>query len=503
MKPIVLTIMDGAGLAKPSKGNAFDLASKPNLDRIFEKYPSTKLNASEQSVGLPKGQMGNSEVGHLNIGAGRVVYQLLELINKSFEEQTILENSVYKELVDFAKANNNVIHVMGLLSDGGVHAHIDHTIAMIKYLNAEGIKIYTHAFYDGRDVSKDSAKRYVEQLEEVANSIDNAHIVTAAGRFYAMDRDNNFNRTKLAYDAIVHAEAKKVSKISEGIDASYALDVYDENIEPYVLEGYSGVNDGDGFVFMNFRPDRAIQISNAIINKDFEGFERKQLDNIYFATMSKYTRVESKVLFTSEKIENGLGEFLANNDYKQLRIAETEKYAHVTFFFDGGIEQDYKGMKKVLVNSPKVATYDMQPEMSANEVTDRLLEELDNDYDVVILNYANPDMVGHTGNIEATIKAVETVDYNIGRVYEKVEEIGGVMLITADHGNSEYLLDEKGNTVTAHSLNQVPFIVTMENVTLGENMSLCDIAPTIIKLLGDSQPLEMSGKSIIMEEENE
>ncbi len=500
MKPIVLTIMDGAGIAKPSEGNAYDKASKPNLDKLFNKYPSTKLHASEQRVGLPKGQMGNSEVGHLNIGAGRVVYQLLELINKSFSENTIDDNPVYQELVSFAKANNNVIHVMGLLSDGGVHSHIDHTIQMIEKLSAEGIKVYTHAFYDGRDVARDSAIGFINDLEAVANKLNNGHIVTGAGRFYAMDRDNNFDRIKLAYDAIINADAKQYDSIVAGVEASYEAEVYDENIVPYKLNGYTGVNDGDGFVFMNFRPDRAIEISNAIINKEFDSFEQKNLENIYFATMAKYTRVDSKVLFQSEKITNGLGEVLATRGYKQLRIAETEKYAHVTFFFDGGIEQDYKGMTKALINSPKVATYDMKPEMSAHEVTDRLLEELDNDYDVIILNYANPDMVGHTGNIEATVKAVETVDYSIGRVYDKVKELGGVMLITADHGNSEYLLDDQGNIVTSHSLNQVPFLVTDENVKLSDEKSLCDIAPTILKLLGETQPQEMSGKSIIMEE---
>ncbi|MFV0425190.1 MAG: 2,3-bisphosphoglycerate-independent phosphoglycerate mutase [Bacilli bacterium] len=500
MRPIVLTIMDGAGLAKPSNGNAFDLASKPNLDRMLEMYPHTTLNASGQSVGLPAKQMGNSEVGHLNIGAGRVVYQQLELINKSFAENTIIDNKIYNELINFAKNNNNVIHIMGLLSDGGVHSHINHIIEMIKHLDDEGIKIYVHAFYDGRDVGPKTARSYINIIENLADELDNAHIVSAAGRFYAMDRDTNYERTKKAYNAIVNADALKYESILDGLESSYSEEVFDENIIPYVLNDYEGVKDGDAFVFMNFRPDRAIQISNAIIDKNFNAFGQKKFDNIYFATISKYTRVNSSVMFEAKKIKNGLGEFLSAKGFKQLRIAETEKYAHVTFFFDGGIEQAYPGMNKVLVNSPKVATYDMQPEMSANEVTDKLLKELDNNYDVVILNYANPDMVGHTGNIPATIKAVETVDYNIGRVYEKVCELGGVMLITADHGNSERLLDEEGNIVTAHTLNRVPFIVTNKEVILKENMSLCDIAPTIIKLLGEKQPQEMSGKSIIMEE---
>lgn len=493
MKPIVLTIMDGAGIAKPSSGNAFDLASKPNLDKIFKEYPLTTLDASGKRVGLPAGQMGNSEVGHLNIGAGRVVYQQLELINKSFEENSIVENNTYKGLVSFAKSNNNVIHLMGLLSDGGVHSHIDHINAMIRKLDAEGIKVYTHAFYDGRDVAPDSARKYIESVETVANEIGNGHIVSAGGRFYGMDRDNNLERTKVAFDAIINADAKKFSSIIEGLENSYESEVYDENIVPYILDTYNGCNNGDAFIFMNFRPDRAIQISNAILNDE-------KLSNIYFATITRYTRVDSHVMFEAEKIVNGLGEFLANKGYKQLRIAETEKYAHVTFFFDGGVEQDYDGMKKVLIASPKVATYDMKPEMSANEVTDALLSELDNDLDVVILNFANPDMVGHTGNIEATIKAVETVDYNVGRIYEKVSSLGGVMLITADHGNSECLLDDNGDKVTAHTLNRVPFVITKKDVILKDDMSLCDIAPTIIDLLGDIQPQEMSGNTIILEE---
>ncbi|MFV0498859.1 MAG: 2,3-bisphosphoglycerate-independent phosphoglycerate mutase [Bacilli bacterium] len=495
MKPIVLTIMDGVGLAKSSSGNAYDLAKKPNLELLQSIYPTTRLNASENYVGLPKHQMGNSEVGHLNIGAGRVVYQQLERINKSFNDNSIVKNQTYLELVKFAKKNNNVVHLMGLLSDGGVHAHINHLMEMLKRLTLENITVYSHIFLDGRDVGPTTSLEYVTQYEKLVKSLNNGYIVSVSGRFFAMDRDLNLERTNLAYDAIISALASSYESVTEGINASYKQSVYDENIVPFNIKGYQGANDGDGFIFMNFRPDRAIQISNAILENEFK--------NIYFATISRYTRVNSAVLFEAEVIKNGLGEVLANNNYKQLRIAETEKYAHVTFFFDGGIEQEYKGMKKVLINSPKVATYDMKPEMSANEVTNSLLNELDNDYDVVILNFANPDMVGHTGNVKATIKAIETVDHNIGRIYNKVMSLKGVMIICADHGNSEYLLDEKGDRVTAHTLNQVPFILTKQDVKLKDSMSLCNIAPTILELLNEKQPQEMTGESIIMEDKNE
>lgn len=500
MKPVVLTIMDGVGIGNKGKGNAYDLASKPNLDKLFTTYPYTTINASARNVGLPVGQMGNSEVGHTNIGAGRVVYQQLELINMSIETNKIKDNKKFRELVAFAKSNNNVVHLMGLLSDGGVHSHINHIEALIKLLDSEGIKVYTHAFYDGRDVAPKSAITYIEEIQKISNELKNGSIVTGSGRYYSMDRDSNYSRTEKAYDAIINASGVTVNSPEEGVNKCYEEDVTDEFVVPYVVDGYTGVKDGDAFLFANFRPDRAIQISNSIINNEFNEFERIDFKNIYYATMTRYTRVDSQVLFENEVINNGLGEYLANNGYKQLRIAETEKYAHVTFFFDGGVEKDYDGMKKVLVNSPKVATYDMQPEMSANEVTDKLLEELDNDYDVVILNFANPDMVGHTGNVEATIKAVETVDYNVGRIYEKVSSLGGVMLITADHGNSEMLLDEENNIVTAHTTNQVPLCITKANIELKSDMSLCDIAPTILDLLEADKPAEMTGNTIIMEE---
>ncbi len=503
MKPIVLTIMDGVGIAKANSGNAYELASKPNLDKLFKKYPYTTLNASAKSVGLPAKQMGNSEVGHMNIGAGRVVYQQLELINVSFEQNKVGSLPVYQELVKFAKANNNVVHIMGLLSDGGVHSHINHLTELVKLLDNENIKVYVHAFYDGRDVGPSTAKKYVEEFSNFAKQLDNAHIVTGSGRYYGMDRDKNFERTQKSYEAIANANGVSVSSALEGIESSYANEVYDEFVEPYVVDGYTGVNDGDAFFFINFRPDRAIQISNAIIDNSFDAFETKEISNTYFTTMAKYTRVDSHVLFPPTKIENGLGEYLSKNGYKQLRIAETEKYAHVTFFFDGGEEKDYPGMKKVLIDSPKVATYDLQPEMSAHEVCDKVIEELDNDYDVVILNFANPDMVGHTGDIEATIKAVETVDYSVGRVYEKVQSLGGVMLITADHGNSEKLLDEDGNVVTSHTTNEVPFCITKEGISLNDDMSLGNIAPTILDLLELEKPADMTGKSIIKEDSNE
>ncbi len=499
MKPIVLTIMDGVGIASSGKGNAYDQAHKPNIDRLFSKYPYTTLDASGRRVGLPSGQMGNSEVGHMNIGAGRVVYQQLELINVSFEEHKVAEIENYQNLVKFAKHNNNVVHIIGLLSDGGVHSHINHFLGMIKLLHNEGIKIYLHPIFDGRDVAPRSAIQFIEEIEKAIQDFENVNIVTGAGRFYAMDRDSNYNRTQQAYDAIINGKGNKVSDAVSGVEQNYSNDINDEFVVPFVIGDYNGANDGDAFIMMNFRPDRAIQISNAIIDKTFKEFERKQFSNIFYVSMTKYTRVDSHVLFHPLQIDNGLGEFLSNNNYKQLRIAETEKYAHVTFFFDGGEEKTYQGMEKVLINSPKVESYDMQPEMSAVEVCENVLNELDKDYDVVILNFANPDMVGHTGNISATIKAVETVDKCIGKIYDKVQEIGGVMMVTADHGNSECLLDEEGNVVTSHTTNLVPFSITKEGLELKDNMSLCDIAPTILHLLDVEKPEEMTGTTIIKE----
>lgn len=500
MKPIVLTIMDGVGIAKPGLGNAFDLAKKPNLDKLFAMYPHTTLDASGQRVGLPAGQMGNSEVGHMNIGAGRVVYQQLELINKSFRENTVKENKTYLELVNFAKSHNNVVHVFGLLSDGGVHSHIDHFKAMVELLDSEGIKVLTHAIYDGRDVGPKTAMKYLTELDELAKKLDNGYVQTGCGRYYGMDRDTNYERTEKSYQAIINGIGDKVASAKDGLQISYDNNIVDEFVNPYVIDGYEGAKNGDAFILMNFRPDRAIQISNAIINPDFDNFDRTLITDTYYASMTKYTRVDSHVLFQADSIENGLGEYLSTQGYKQLRIAETEKYAHVTFFFDGGVEKDYPGLSKVLVDSPKVATYDMQPEMSALEVCEQVVRELDKDYDVVILNFANPDMVGHTGDIPATIKAVETVDYCVGKVYEKVQSLGGVMLITADHGNSEMLLDDEGNVVTSHTTNLVPLCLTKADVKLKEDMSLCDIAPTILELLGAKQPAEMTGNTIILEE---
>ncbi len=499
MKPIVLAILDGVGLADESLGNAFSRAEKPNIDYLFKRFDFTTLKASGQRVGLPKNQMGNSEVGHLNIGAGRVVYQALELINNSIANDELKNRDVIQKAIEHAKNNNSKVHVMGLLSDGGVHSHINHYKEIIKLIDDANLEVVSHAILDGRDVGPKTALLYIEELKSLTDDLNNGHLATVGGRFYAMDRDKRYERTQKAYSAIVNAEAKVFASASVGVEASYAEDVLDEFVVPFVINGYEGVNDNDVFIFVNFRPDRAIQISNAIIDSDFAGFARKVKDNLYYVSMTKYTGVNSEVIFENEKIKNGLGEFLANNGYKQLRIAETEKYAHVTFFFDGGEEKDYPGLKKVLVPSPKVTTYDLKPEMSACEVTNNLLMELDEDVDVVILNYANPDMVGHTGNIEATICAVEKVDECLGMVYRKVSKLGGTMIITADHGNSEMLLDDAGNVVTAHTTNEVPFIITNESIKLKSNMSLCDIAPTIIELLDEKKPVEMSGESIIKE----
>ncbi len=506
MKPVVLAIMDGVGISEASHGNAYKMASKPILDKLFSEFPYTELKTSGNAVGLPSGQMGNSEVGHLNIGAGRVVYQQLELVNKSINDGEYKNRKTLTDAVAYAKANNSKVHVMGLLSDGGVHSHIDHFIATINVFNDNNIKVISHAFLDGRDVGPTTAKNYLAKLDNYTDEIKNGYIKTVSGRYYAMDRDKRFERIQLTYDAMTLGKGATFKSACEGVEKSYESGVNDEFVVPFVVgETPELVDENDVIVFINFRPDRAIQISRAFTEKNFDGFEReKVVSSLFYASMSAYSGVESNVIFDNEKVKNGLGEYLSNKGYKQLRIAETEKYAHVTFFFDGGEEKDYKGMKKVLIPSPKeVATYDLKPEMSAKEVTESLISELSNGYDVVILNFANPDMVGHTGNVDATIKAVETVDRCIGEVYKKVDELGGVMLITADHGNSEILLDSDNNVITSHSTNNVPFCITKRNVMLKNGMSLCDIAPTILHLIGEEKPAEMTGKTIIMEEENE
>lgn len=500
-RPIVLCILDGYGLQEGSRGNAVALANTPNLDDLMALYPTTRINASGMSVGLPEGQMGNSEVGHMNIGAGRVVYQSLTLINKAVMDGTFYENEKLLKAMKHAKENDSKLHLWGLLSNGGVHSSIEHIYALLEMAKKEGLtKVYVHAFLDGRDVAPDSAASFVEALEAKMKEIGVGEIYSVSGRYYAMDRDKRWDRVELAYNNMVLGQGESFESAIDYVKASYAKEVYDE----FVIPGHSSVVDGkiednDAIIFANFRPDRAIQMSSVITNDEYLWQPSSKPKNIAFVCMMKYAdTVNGDVAFALPELNNTLGDYLSACGLKQLRIAETEKYAHVTFFLDGGVDKEIEGATRVLVNSPKVATYDLQPEMSAYEVKDQLIAELDKDeHDVVIVNFANCDMVGHTGKIPAAIKAVSVVDECVGEVYEKVLSLGGTMLITADHGNSEMLLDEQGNPFTAHTTNQVPLIVTNTHVELKDNGKLGDLAPTILTLLGLPVPAEMTGECLL------
>lgn len=515
MKPIVLCIMDGYGLGPDNAGNAIKLADTPNLDQLFEEFPSTSLHASGSYVGLPEGQMGNSEVGHLNIGAGRVVKQALVRINEGIEDFSFSMNDTLTSIMF-----DDAVHIIGLVSDGGVHSHIKHIREAIDaYV---GTKIWIHVITDGRDVSPESAKEFIHQLDDLLD--DDVRIATISGRYYAMDRDKRWDRVKLAYDAIVKGEGHKIGAddINAYIDDCYSKGIYDEFIYPVVVGDFEGINDDEGILFANYRPDRMVQLASLITNPayltgkkfDEEGNEIEPeegtkvvnerpegldaLTENMFVTMTDYgDTVKAEVVFPPEDVKNGLGEVLAAHKQNQLRIAETEKYPHVTYFFNGGREEEYKREQRILVKSPKVATYDLEPEMSAEMVTERLLIELPKK-DVVILNYANCDMVGHTGDMEATITAVETIDQCIGELYEEIEALGGTLILTADHGNADEMFDDEGNVITKHSMNKVPFLITNKDAMLKESGSLCDIAPTILYMLQIKQPEEMTGTRLII-----
>ncbi len=496
-KPVILTILDGYGLRDEEHGNAVKLADNKVFNMLWEKYPHTQLEASGQQVGLPKGQMGNSEVGHMNIGAGRIVYQPLELINKSIEDKEFFDNEELLKVMNHTKKNNSKLHIMGLISDGGVHSHIDHLMALLDMCKEQSVeRVYLHLFTDGRDVLPKSAYTYISKVEEKLQKLGIGAIATVGGRYYGMDRDNNFDRLKVGYDAIVNGLGETPLSIKEYIEDSYSKDIIDEFFVPAVFNKEGRLEENDGLIVFNFRKDRLKEILTAITNKEFNDMEVTKFNNV--ATVTMMPVVESVIAehaFDDPKLTNILGEYIEKQGKSQLRIAETEKYAHVTFFFDGGKEVDYQNEKKILIPSPKVATYDLKPEMSAYQVSDELLNELAN-YDLVILNFANGDMVGHTGVLEAAIKAVESVDICLGKIYEKVQELDGVMIVTADHGNCEEMLDEDNNILTAHTTNPVPFIVTKENISLVPG-KLGDIAPTILELMNLEQPVEMTGVSLI------
>ena len=503
--PVMLIILDGFGVGKTYEGNAVKLSKTPNIDKLFEQYPNTTLDASGFAVGLPEGQMGNSEVGHLNIGSGRIIYQDLTKITKSIEDGDFFNKNEFLEAIENAKNNNSKIHLMGLVSSGGVHSHNSHLYGLLELMkNHNFYNVYIHGILDGRDVPPTSGKEDIKELIEKIDEIGVGHIATISGRYYAMDRDKRWDRIKLAYDAFTLGKGKESENPLIAIENSYNEGVTDEFIIPTVIkeEGkpVGTIDSGDSIIFFNFRPDRARQITRAFVDKDFDGFEREKIVDTFYVTMTEYDRTIENVhvVYTDESPINTLGEYISNKGLTQLRIAETEKYAHVTFFFNGGIEEPYENEDRALIPSPKVATYDLQPEMSAMEVKDEVLNRLSMDkYDLIILNFANPDMVGHTGIVSATVKAIETVDTCLGEIIELLIKKGGKALITADHGNAEMLINEAdGSPITSHTNNKVPLIlVGAGDVKLQEGI-LADLAPTILDLMDLEKPKEMTGKSL-------
>ena len=500
--PTILIIMDGFGLRDSDMGNAVHAAKTPVLDKLFAENPCSRLSASGLDVGLPAGQMGNSEVGHTNIGAGRVVFQDLPKITKAIDDGDFFQNPAYVKAMTAAKEAGKAAHIMGLTSDGGVHSHIEHMKAAVKMAHQLGCeKIYVHCFLDGRDVPPTSGKGYVAEMQQVCQQYG-AQIATLSGRYYAMDRDTNWDRVEKAYSAMVYGESAEFN--ADPVDAvqkSYDAGVTDEFLIPVVCTKDACISEGDACIFMNFRPDRAREITRTLVDPDFEGFQRRRgFFDTHFVCTTSYdaTMPNVEVAFPKESLHNIFGQYISDSGLTQLRIAETEKYAHVTFFFNGGVEQTFPGEDRCHVASPKVATYDLQPEMSAYEVCDKCVERIKSGkYDVIILNYANCDMVGHTGVFEAAVKAVETVDECVGRTVDAIREMGGIALITADHGNAEQMLQEDGKSpFTAHTTNLVPFYIVGADVKLRDGR-LADIAPTMLDLMGLEKPVEMTGESLI------
>ena len=498
--PTTLIIMDGFGLANASDDNAVSLAQTPVLDRLFREYANTTLSASGLDVGLPDGQMGNSEVGHTNIGGGRVVFQDLPRISRAIDDGSFFKNEAYHQAMDNCLKNGSSLHLYGLLSDGGVHSHIQHLFALLQMAKDKGLeKVYVHCFLDGRDVSPTSGKGFVQELCDKCAEIGVGKIATVMGRYYAMDRDKRWERVQMAYDAMVYGEGIHNADPVDAVAKSYANGVTDEFVEPVVCDSEGTIGDNDSVIFFNFRPDRAREITRAIVDPEFDGFQREFFPTTYVCN-TEYDASMPNVLVAWPRVavKNGLGEYLSSMGMTQLCIAETEKYAHVTFFFNVGVEKQYPGEDRVLVPSPKVATYDLQPEMSAFEVCDKCVERIESGaYDVIILNFANCDMVGHTGVLEAAVKAVETVDTCVGKVVEATLKMGGIAMITADHGNAEDMKQEDGSPMTAHTTNPVPFILCGAGSELRTGR-LADIAPTILDVLGLACPPEMDGRTLIV-----
>lgn len=495
-KPLVLCIMDGIGLTDKEKGNAYRQANTPILDSLFAKYPSSVLEASGEAVGLPDGIMGNSEVGHQNIGAGRLVYQQLQMINEKIKTGEFFKNENLLEMINYVKKRNSKLHLMGLISDAGVHSKLNHLFAILDMCKMEDIdNVYIHLFTDGRDTPVDSSNIFIGQLEEKMNSIGIGTIASISGRFYAMDRDNRFERVEKAYDVITGMSESLYKDYQSAIEQNYNNKITDEFIVPGLIDQKGIIEENDGVIYFNYRPDRIRELGSALSNPDFNGFDRKKVVNVKLLTLMPVSdEVVYKSAYNLQILNNTFGEYISKFGLRQLRIAETEKYAHVTYFFDGGEEKDLPNCKRILIPSPKVETYDMKPEMSAYEITENLINELDN-VDVVILNYANGDMLGHTGNLEAAIRGVEVVDECVGKIYNKIKELNGTLVLTADHGNCEYMLDENDNLVTSHTTNLVPFLIT-EEVKI-KNGKLGDIAPTILKLLDMEIPDDMTGDILI------
>ncbi len=508
-KPTVLMILDGFGLNEKTEANAVYEAKTPNIDALMKNCPFVHGNASGLAVGLPDGQMGNSEVGHLNMGAGRIVYQELTKITKEIEDGDFFENEALLEGIANVKANNSALHLYGLLSDGGVHSHNTHLYGLLELAKRQGVeKVYVHCFMDGRDTSPTSGKGFIAELQEKMAEIGVGEIATIIGRYYVMDRDNRWDRVEAAYKALTLGEGKQVTDAVASMEASYAEDVTDEFIVPTVItkdgKPVATIQNKDTVIFFNFRPDRAREITRTFCTDEFDGFDRGARKDVTYICFTEYdvTIPNKLIAFKKEELTNTFGQFLAAHGMKQARIAETEKYAHVTFFFNGGVEEPNEGEDRILVNSPKVATYDLKPEMSAYEVCDNLVNAIKSGkYDVIIINFANPDMVGHTGVEAAAIAAVEAVDTCVGRAVEALKEVDGQMFLCADHGNAEQLIDyETGESFTAHTINPVPFILINYDpaYTLKEGGCLADIAPTLIEMMGMEQPKEMTGHSLLM-----